>query len=258
MDLRELKEVSVMKRHPWEWARFEVACKLLKPFIKNVNTFIDIGAGDVFFTKELHKRYPASSFFAVDIEFSNEQIINFNKEFNDKPIQVYKTLDDLNSAFSGKASQLFLMDVIEHIENDIEFLQMVSKQPFVDNNTLLFITVPAFQRLFCSHDIFLGHYRRYHTAMLKDHVRRGGWEPIRSGYFFTSLLLPRVIQKLKEGDIQDAMGKATGLVEWKGGKGKTNLIKNILLADFFVTNSLQKVGLSIPGLSNYVICRKSV
>ncbi|WP_245999604.1 class I SAM-dependent methyltransferase [Paraflavitalea soli] len=257
MDLRELKEVSQINRHPWEWARFEVACKLLRKYLSGNNTFIDIGCGDVFFTKELYKRYPQSSFFAVDIEFTDEQIAGFKEEFNDKPIQVYRTLDDLNVQFKGKATQLFLMDVIEHIEHDIDFLQMVAKQPFVDDNTLLFITVPAFQKLFCTHDIFLGHYRRYHTAMLKDHVRRGGWEPLQTGYFFSSLLVPRVIQKLKEGNPQSAMGKATGLVEWKGSKTKTDLIKNVLLTDFTITNGLKKLGLSLPGLSNYVICRRS-
>jgi hypothetical protein len=258
MDLRELKEVASMNRHPWEWARMQVVNRLLKPYLKEKSTFVDIGCGDLFFTKEFYKLHPSSSFYAVDIEFTQEQLTDFAQEFSSKPIRVFKTLDDLNNQFHGVANQLFLMDVIEHIEHDIDFLQMVAKQPFVNNETLLLITVPAFQKLFCSHDVFLGHYRRYHTAMLKDHVRKGGWEPIQAGYFFSSLLLPRLVQKIKEGDVKDMTGKSTGLVAWNGSKAKTNLIKNILLTDFTMTNTAKKLGINLPGLSNYVICRKSM
>jgi hypothetical protein len=78
---------------------------------------------------------------------------------------------------------------------------------------------------------------------------------VKVSYFFTLLLLPRLIQKTKESLISSK--ETTGLVEWKGSRFKTNLITKILLLDYFVSKFLLKIGIKLPGLSNFAICKPS-
>lgn len=78
------------------------------------------------------------------------------------------------------------MDFLEHVENDKEvFDWMVG---CLETNGILFLTVPAYQFLFSSHDIALNHYRRYTTAGL-IRLNEGQLTLIKRGYF-NSLLFP--------------------------------------------------------------------
>ena len=105
-------------------------------------------------------------------------------------------------------------------------MKMVCSYPFITKETVFIITVPAFQSLFCSHDVFLGHYRRYNNALLRNNLQTANMNVVKVSYFFTLLLLPRLIQKTKETLI--SAKETTGLVEWKGSRSKTNLIANIM------------------------------
>jgi hypothetical protein len=83
---------------------------------------------------------------------------------------------------------------------------------------------------------------------------------IEIGYFFSSLVLARTLQVLKERWLikkgNDSAG--TGLVTWNGGVKLTALVKRLLLADVRLSRFLRQAGITLPGLSNYAICRKSV
>jgi len=120
------------------------------------------------------------------------------------------------------------------------------------------ITVPAYQSLFCSHDHFLGHYRRYTNRSLKQTIEKAGFEKLKLGYFFFSLLMPRILQTLKERISKPDLSKSTtGLVEWGGGKGITSIIKGVLRLDHRITHGIKMLtGLSLPGLSNYILCKR--
>jgi hypothetical protein len=69
------------------------------------------------------------------------------------------------SSAEGK-DMVFLMDTLEHIENDTEFLQQLFKP--LRAGAVVLISVPAVPRLYSSWDRALGHYRRYS----KDHLCR--------------------------------------------------------------------------------------
>ena len=78
------------------------------------------------------------------------------------------------------------MDILEHVESDIEFLKKWVKisQP---GNYFIF-TVPAFKFLWSSHDIFLEHKRRYKLKDIEGVVSLCGLKVIKGGYFFTTIL----------------------------------------------------------------------
>ena len=256
MDLLEYRESQNKVRHPWETARFEVMLRLLRNgFSKSDLNIADIGCGDTFVVNSLAERFPKSKYLAVDSAFTDADIDFFANEFSRKNINLAKSVAAIDT-FTSKLDIVLLMDVIEHIEDEVLFLQDIVSQDFIHKETLFFITVPAFQSLFTAHDKHLLHYRRYSRKALTETLRESGLEIIDSGYFFTSLMKVRVLQKILEKIFGEKEQK--GLAEGDFDKKKAQLIKSFLLLDFNITRFFHQIGIQIPGLSTYAICRKSI
>ncbi len=261
MDLRESNALNskVVSRHPWELARLEVVYDIFSknmPPVEN-STIIDIGCGDTFFVERFSEHFPSVNFIAVDTAFSAQMISNYQRKLQEKKIQLFDSLDKAQGAITSPVSAVFLFDVVEHIEYDHAFLKDLASRKFMNAETRLLITVPAFQPLFTSHDVFLGHFRRYNNASLKSLMNESGFTALKTGYFFTSLIAPRIIQLLKEKMFGRPEAPSTDLVEWKGGNFITSLLKNVLMVDYKIGSLIKKAGINIPGLSNYTICKKS-
>lgn len=262
MDLRELKifEGQYKERHPWELARIEVVCKLIdQSFPQLLSTqanVLDVGCGDIFLIEQLSKRYPLWKFYAADTAFTDDQLDYFNAHAP-ASIKVFKEVSHaFKSLDNQKVDIVLLLDVIEHIEKEIDFLSYLTQFHPVTSSTAFLITVPAFQSLFCSHDVFLGHYRRYSNESLQKAIHNAGLIDFKVGYFFSSLLPFRGLASLKEKWFPVKHNTAKGIGAWKGGKVTGKVMKSVLVADFYIANSLQKLGIKIPGLSNYIVCRK--
>lgn len=259
MDLKELK-FNVNKdrviRHPWELARLKVAIDIIDKFTlkKNIHTIFDIGCGDTFFIESLSHVYSDVHFYGIDTAFTNEFIFHNADRLKQRNIFLFSSIEDALIHCNNNISIVLLMDVIEHINNDVTFLKNLHKFKKITSETLILITVPAFQNLFCKHDIFLEHYRRYTNHTLTNTLNITGYKIIKIGYFFTSLLLPRILQIIKEKYFENDSEKLSGLTEWQSNKFKTYIIKNILILDFKIMKLFNN---KIPGLSNFVICKKN-
>jgi hypothetical protein len=115
--------------------------------------------------------------------------------------------------------------------------------------------------LFCSHDNFLQHYRRYSNSQIVNLLKTTNYYIIANGYFFFILIFPRLVKIIKEKVfrfIKQNETTGTGLTTWKGNKFVSSFIKNFLLFDYLITSSLLKIKIKVPGLSTFVICKKSV
>lgn len=264
MDLKEshLQAQYQAGRHPWELARQQVVARLMKQYLpasltQGKMTVLDMGCGDSWLIEQLSPLFPQADFGAVDIAFSPEQLAAYNQHFqnNSLPISAYKQLEDWRLPEGKHVDLVLLLDVIEHIEEDISFLRYLLAAPQVGPETYFLITVPAFQQLFCEHDRFLEHYRRYDNEMLKRHTVKAGLYTREVGYFFSSLLLPRTLTVLKEKMIPPT--PATGIGVWQGDEFSTNLFTQILVTDFEASQALAKVGIKLPGLSNFILCKAS-
>lgn len=98
-----------------------------------------------------------------------------------------------------------LFDVLEHIEDDGEFIDRLARQ--AGPGHLLLLSVPACPSLYSQHDAILHHYRRYSGRQLVSLLEANGYEVIRSTYFVL-LLLPMVaISRLQE-KLLSAIGRA--------------------------------------------------
>lgn len=93
--------------------------------------------------------------------------------------------------FTGRKFDLIcLFDVLEHIEQDTETLTVLKRQLAPGGRLLL--TVPAYQWMWSSHDVFLHHKRRYSAAELQEKACSSGLKTDRISYFNT-LLFPLAV-----------------------------------------------------------------
>jgi trans-aconitate methyltransferase len=256
----DLKEQSVSKettRHPWELARAKSINHLIKDYLKDSESvMVDFGCGDLFFMDYTLDNYPKAKGYGFDIGFSTQDLEDLS--LNYPKIIPVNSKDNLDTLLSAKRADIvFLMDVIEHVENDQQILESIIKSDWFDTKSHLIVTVPAYQILFNSHDVFLEHYRRYTNSGLSKIVTAAGFEIVEKGYFFSSLLIPRAISKLKEKLSPPKSFEKSELVDWKGGASITNLITQTLYSDFRVNHWLNSsLGITPPGLSNYMVCQK--
>jgi len=260
MDIVELKKNDqiVENRHPWESARLEVVRQFIDKKLKypaNSNeTILDIGSGDIFVTTNLADHYKNTKFLNVDIAYTYDLIEKLTESINNKNIFLYESMQKAALDNNGSVSIIFLLDVIEHIEDDITFLKNIQNSSLINEDTKFIITVPAYKSLFSNHDVFLKHFRRYTTRMLKKHVEEAGLKVIETGYFFSLLVIPRIFNLAKEKLSKSKTIDTEGVSNWQGSKFLTQFIKNILIVDYKINQIFKKIKLQIPGLSCYIIC----
>lgn len=263
MDLVEAKargfEAGV--RHPWEQARIDVIGKLVRRHValERGSIVVDVGCGDTFVAERLAAIYTDVVFYAIDTAFTAEFFERNRARSSNPRLLLFSSLDAIAPAPEKPASLVLLTDVIEHINDDRAFLAGLRERPWVGPDTKFLITVPAYQALFCSHDAFLGHYRRYSNRQLRARVEESGFTVIDAGYFFLSLLLIRAPQVLKERVFGLRPKTASsGLVTWNGGATKAAILRQVLVLDADISALLGRFGIRLAGLSNYAICAKSV
>ena len=256
MDLIEAADVSPRHRHPWELARLWVLRHLIarRVRIDAQSTVVDIGCGDAFVIGELARLLPEARFCGIDAAFTPETAAARERTLPSN-VRLYQTLDAVPPG--GAAALILLMDVLEHIQDDGAFLANVLERSWVGPETQFIVTVPAYQALFSAHDVFLKHFRRYTNRQLRDRLEQAGLRVTDIGYFFASLLPLRILTVIKERLSPAAAVDATGLSEYGGGGATTAVLSAVLKADAFAALLLGRIGISVPGLSNYAICRTS-
>lgn len=253
MDLIENKISNSSNRHPWELARYNVFLDLISPYI-NLNqklTILDIGCGDCYFIGRLSEEFPNLNCIGIDINFTDEQIESFKTIY--PKINLYKSLSDIYS-IESRVDLVLLMDVIEHIQDDNLFIQEELNQVTFKYNPLIFITVPAFQSLFSHHDVLLEHYRRYNLSNLSNTLTSHNYNIINSGYFFSSLIVLRILELIKEKLNFNKADK--GIAGWNQSPFITKLVTNILYLDYKITGIFNRV-IKVPGLTTYAISKKN-
>ncbi len=90
----------------------------------------------------------------------------------------------------GWADVVLLLDVIEHVDDDLAALD-AARRALAPGGTLV-ITVPAYRWLWSGHDVALGHRRRYTAGRLRALVERAGFHVAHLSYFNT-LLFPAIL-----------------------------------------------------------------
>ena len=151
---------------------------------------------------------------------------------------------------------VFLLDVLEHVENENLFLQEV-KHVLKDGGRMV-ITVPAHQFLFSEHDIFLQHFRRYSKKRLTHVLKENNMELEGVFYFYSSLFCVRLATKAFSS-IGYSRKYKPEVNSWCYPRNHllTRLLISILNLDFTLNKILHSISKhSLPGLSLCATVRK--
>lgn len=151
-----------------------------------VPQILDIGAGSGVFSRQLLDLGMCDSAVCVDPNYTQER----REDHHGKPITFVK------SVHHSQQQLLLMMDVLEHVDDDIGFLKEYTRS--LERGGRILITVPAFQFMWSGHDVFLEHRRRYSIGSIEAVVRSAGLTPVKSRYFFGSLFpLVAVLRMLR-------------------------------------------------------------
>ena len=170
--------------HWWYRARRRILRSVLRGIaLPKHPRILDIGTGA---GMNLYTIYPQGAMLC-GIEPS-PRLTKVAQRRGDVPVHVgtAETLPPPVVAQSFDAVAMF--DVLEHTENDSLVLDNVAAQ-LVENGVLV-LTVPAYMLLWTTHDVAMGHYRRYRLQPLAKRLRAHGFGIERATYFNSLLLVP--------------------------------------------------------------------
>lgn len=175
--------------HFWmEW-RFQVIKGALKKIqLIDSSKFLEIGCGHGEFMKQSSNQLgllvdgcDLNTFALSKISARKGQVFVYN---------IYDLHPDMINKYDG----VFLLDVIEHVDNDNSFLN--TSAAHVKKGGYLIINVPALMLLYSKYDKQAGHKRRYSKRDLHKLFKELNIEPVHIGYWGFSLFFIALIRKL--------------------------------------------------------------
>jgi len=244
MDLSERPSGDFV-RHPWEITRCSYFQKVVVREQLNCDTssVLDIGSGDAWFAKS--SRYlwkPDARFVCWDqayrsVDLVTEGPLQFVK---DRPVDLFDVI--------------LMLDVLEHIENDVAFLSDLVQKNLKPGGKML-VSVPSWPFLYSNHDRHLKHFRRYLPSQIQAVLLGSGLELLSQGGLFHSLLLPRLFTKILENPLSVEHLHPPEL-RWRGGKLSFLGMSAALQLDCALSHASRSLGLNLPGLSWWGVCQR--
>jgi len=169
-----LKDVE--RRYWWHLSRLDRAERMLRSFVDPRGLrALDIGCGTGGFIAEMHARCGFRQAVGCDISLKGIS------RCTDGDV-AYSVIEPGDFSLAADADIVFLMDVLEHVEDDAAMLgEIFSRIP--DGGRIL-ISVPAHRGFHSLWDESLGHYRRYSKGDLRALVERAGGVVLGMEYAF--------------------------------------------------------------------------
>lgn len=163
---------------------------------------LDVGGGNGVFTKYLQNEKIESILLEPGFQGVKNAVKNEVKNIVHSSL---KEADFIDSSIST----VVLLDVLEHVKNDEEFLIELNRILTLGGH--LIITVPALQSLFSDFDREVGHFRRYSLSQLNKLLQKSGFSIEYKSYFFYFLPIPILIGRFIVNKFKkEAKRKSTG------------------------------------------------
>jgi hypothetical protein len=183
MDLKEVGLIGIAQESHWYYAAKSRA--LLEALgDRQPDRILDIGAGSGFFSKMLLRDTQARSATCVDTGYAEEW----------SETCFAKTIAFRRASAVGDADLVLLMDVLEHVDDDVSLVRGLSAQ--ARPATRFIASAPAFSWLWSKHDEFLEHRRRYTMKGLMSALAAGGLSPVGGFYAFAAVFPAVAVQRL--------------------------------------------------------------
>jgi SAM-dependent methyltransferase len=172
--------------HFWIRRRFDVMRRLADAALRNSKFAAEIGCGHGLLQKKV------TDYYGIQVTGFDLNELALQKNVSDmSPVYCYD-IHQREPEFSEHFDLLFLFDVLEHIENENEFLESV-KFHLKASGTLL-INVPAHQFFHSDYDQAAGHIRRYSMNRLEKVAAENGFK-IRAITYWGLPLVPLLMAR---------------------------------------------------------------
>jgi SAM-dependent methyltransferase len=179
---------AVEQNSPWFNQRNELILAYLNKYAKS-GDFLDIGGGNGFQAKAIiDSNYDGN---VILIEPGTGGCRNAKKRGVDFVYQGFFQDFPFEHFSIGNCG---LFDVVEHIEDDIKFLNQLYNK--LNNDTRVFINVPALKGLWSETDEIAGHYRRYNLSDLKRIEENTQFKLVDYSYYFDYYIIPLFIARV--------------------------------------------------------------
>ena len=178
MDLKEEAILGPAIASHWYYVSKGRAVRSLLGDFKS-SEVLDVGAGSGIFSRQLIDEGFCERATCVDPGYEKDHTESYGRG----------TLPYVRSIKESSATLVLMMDVLEHVDDDVGLLRKYTQA--LPRNGKVLITVPAFQFLWSGHDDFLEHRRRYTRKMVEKMVADAGLAVERCRYFY-GLLFPLV------------------------------------------------------------------
>lgn len=173
--------------HFWmKWRYLTIRKFLRNTGLRNMK-FLDIGCGHAI----LQKQFEQDDIVIDGCDVDQATLCNAKK--GKGRIMLYDIFDrkaEMLRSYDG----IFLLDVLEHVEDDRGFVKVASEH--VKTGGLFIINVPAHMFLFSKFDTSAGHLRRYNAKQLISVLRDSNIEIVTWGYWGWSLIPVVLVRKI--------------------------------------------------------------
>jgi SAM-dependent methyltransferase len=207
--------------HFWLRWRFEILQKLMRQTPVIEGPILEIGCGHGIVLQQM-----SSLGYRIDgCDLNEFALKKVSGELH--RVLVYNVFDQ-HPSLMGRYNTIILMDVIEHIDDDVMFLEKSIAHLMPGGHVV--INVPALQSLYSKYDIVAGHVRRYSLGSLRSTMERSNIEPLAIRYWGWPLLPVALARKFVLRFLPEDKVIKTGFTP--PGRGAVALLRILKAAEF--------------------------
>ena len=176
----------VERRHWWFRGRRELVASVLRERLPQGARVLDIGCGTGFVLERLLDDFDAHG-------LEPDPGVRARASERAAPRIRPGSTDDLSALGGQTFDAVLLLDVLEHVDDDVAALR--SARPAIAQGGMLLATVPAYPGLWSSHDVRNAHRRRYRRGTLDAALRAAGYRPVILSHINSRLLPLAVVHR---------------------------------------------------------------
>jgi SAM-dependent methyltransferase len=137
-------------------------CKTLEKYLPHNELVLDFGAGTGLFANKVNQ-------LGYEVEVLEPE----SRLSENLKLQGFNSYTDLHAIPNSRYGAIYSLNVLEHIEDDLEVLRELSSK--LSGGGILVLYLPALPFLYSSMDARVGHYRRYTKKGLETILREANY-----------------------------------------------------------------------------------